>query len=116
MGLMRWVAPCGLSALLLVIVAGCASEQTQAPVRHRSTAVRDQFLQAMPCPATGGRGRVPCPGWEIDHRTPLCAGGDDALHNLQWLTVAEHRAKTREDRRACAKLRRQQAAERLRPD
>jgi hypothetical protein len=39
------------------------------------------------------------PGYHIDHRQPLACGGEDAPSNLQWLTVAEHVAKTKIDRR-----------------
>lgn len=38
-----------------------------------------------------------CPGWNIDHVVPLCRGGADAVWNLQWLTVAQHKLKTRGD-------------------
>lgn len=71
---------------------------------QRSTAVRAEFRRESPCPATGRRAG-PCPGWEIDHRVPLCAGGRDEVTNLQWLTVAAHRAKTRDDLAVCSRLR-----------
>lgn len=67
---------------------------------QRSAAVRAEFRRESPCPATGRRAG-PCPGWEIDHRVPLCAGGRDETRNLQWLTVAAHRAKSREDVARC---------------
>lgn len=34
-------------------------------------------------------------GAEVDHNRPLWAGGSDALHNLQTICQAHHRAKTR---------------------
>jgi hypothetical protein len=37
----------------------------------------------------------------VDHRIALCAGGDDAPHNMQWLSVEAHKAKTRIDVREC---------------
>ena len=40
-------------------------------------------------------------GYEVDHRTPLCAGGDDDPSNMQLLTKSQHRAKTRGDVKAC---------------
>ena len=46
-----------------------------------------------------------CPGYQVDHIEPLCAGGADHRANMQWLTVAEHRAKTRADVRRCRLLR-----------
>ncbi|MDO8775709.1 MAG: hypothetical protein Q7K57_44810 [Burkholderiaceae bacterium] len=35
----------------------------------------------------------------------LCAGGVDKVENLQWLTVVDHRTKTRQDLRVCRYLR-----------
>jgi hypothetical protein len=69
-------------------------------VSARSMAVRAEFVKANPCPATG-KTRGKCPGWQVDHRIALCAGGDDASYNLQWLTVEAHKAKTRNDVREC---------------
>lgn len=48
-----------------------------------------------------GQARGACPGWQIDHITPLCSGGADRPVNMQWLTVEQHKAKTREDVRIC---------------
>lgn len=84
----------------MLLAAACA-----APGAERSRAVRAEFQRAVPCPLTG-RPRGACPGWGADHRQPLCLGGADAPHNLQWLTVAQHRAKTVEDVRACGRQRR----------
>lgn len=70
----------------------------------RSAAEVIAFKQHNPCPATGltyGR----CPGWEVDHPDPLCSGGRDHRDNMQWLKVAEHRAKTRDDVMVCRYLR-----------
>lgn len=87
-----------LLTLQLLVCAGAWS----AP---RASATRAEFVRANPCPSTG-RARGACPGWEVDHRQPLCAGGADAVANLQWLTVQAHRAKTRGDVRECRRLRR----------
>ena len=73
---------------------------SQAEAVPRSTSVRAEFVKANPCPATG-KTRGKCPGWEVDHRIALCAGGDDAAYNMQWLTVEAHKAKTRIDVREC---------------
>lgn len=67
---------------------------------QRSAAEVAAFKRANPCPATGLR-RGSCPGHEVDHIEPLCAGGPDERQNMQWLTVAEHRVKTRDDLRHC---------------
>ena len=58
------------------------------------------FRDSAPCPSTG-RNRGSCPGWQVDHIRPLCDGGRDHPSNLQWLTVDEHRIKTRSDLLAC---------------
>lgn len=81
-----------LLALLLV----CAAIDA-AP---RSRAMRAEFQRTNPCPANGNT-RGPCPGWQADHILPLCAGGADRADQLQWLTVAEHAAKTRSDVAFC---------------
>ena len=68
----------------------------------RSAKVRREFIRRHPCPAfnvqrsTFPRSKV-CPGFEVDHVIPLHCGGRDVPENLQWLTVAEHRAKTKRD-------------------
>jgi 5-methylcytosine-specific restriction endonuclease McrA len=85
-----------LASVLLAVIA------TVAIARDRSVAV--QFQRMNPCPATGERYGA-CPGWERDHVVPLCAGGADATWNMQWLSVADHKAKTRVDVKDCAALR-----------
>lgn len=66
----------------------------------RSSAVRAEFQRLQPCPATG-KARGACPGWQIDHREALICGGRDVRENLQWLSVAEHKAKTRVEVKLC---------------
>jgi len=66
----------------------------------RSKAVLRAFVNQQACPATGQH-RLPCPGWQIDHITPLKCGGPDAPENLQWLTVDAHKEKTRREARQC---------------
>lgn len=74
----------------------------------RSSAVKAEFRKANPCPATG-RVRGACPGWEVDHRQALVCGGRDEVGNLQWLTVEDHRKKTRAEVRACRSKRKSHA-------
>lgn len=69
-----------------------------APIRSRT--LRADFVRANPCPATGAH-RGACPGWQVDHREALICGGRDELGNLQWLSVAEHKAKTRVEVKLC---------------
>lgn len=70
------------------------------PAPSRSASPVREFRAANPCPSTG-RTRGACPGWQVDHIRPLCDGGRDHPSNLQWLTVDEHRIKTRSDLLAC---------------
>lgn len=74
-----------------------------ADAAPRDRAVVREFRKANPCPSTG-KTRGACPNWQVDHKTPLCAGGADTQENLQWLHVDQHRAKTRQDVRACRSL------------
>ena len=84
-------------ALAVVFALPC-SAKTQ-----RSTAAKHEFQRQQPCPATGQiRGK--CPGYVIDHITPLCAGGPDAPQNMQWQTVADAKAKDVEEHRYCRAL------------
>jgi hypothetical protein len=68
----------------------------------RSHAARAEFKRLNPCPANGAA-RGPCPGWEIDHVQPLKCGGPDTVSNMQWLTVADHKAKTKSEAKLCRK-------------
>ena len=71
--------------------------------QYRSSAAVAEFKRINPCPTTGAtKGR--CAGWEVDHVTPLCAGGPDAPANMQWLTVSDHRQKTKVDVMHCRRL------------
>ena len=65
-----------------------------------------EFKRANPCPATG-QSRGTCPGWIVDHIHPMCAGGEDAPHNMQWQTIEAAKIKDREEARQCAALRRE---------
>lgn len=78
--------------LLLVV---CTTVNAQ-----RSPAERLAFIRENPCPSTGHR-RGACPGWEVDHVQALVCGGQDSRYNMQWLSVADHREKTRKDMRGC---------------
>lgn len=62
--------------------------------------MKAEFRAQFPCPSTGNRYGA-CPGWQIDHRTPLCIGGKDEVANLAWITVEDHKRKTRSDVRLC---------------
>jgi 5-methylcytosine-specific restriction endonuclease McrA len=84
-------------ALILVLLVALP-----ALAADRSRALRAEFMRENPCPATGKTSGA-CPGWQVDHKVPLCLGGPevDSIRNLQWLATEPHKAKTREDVRLC---------------
>ena len=92
-----------IAALLLALSLGVAAKP------HRSAAERLAFVRENPCPSTGLR-RGTCPGFQVDHAVPLCAGGSDTRANMQWLTIQQHREKTRRDLRVCRELRKNRTA------
>ena len=83
---------CAVAILCLLTIGVAAGE--------RSRTLRAEFVRLNPCPSTGATSG-PCPGWQVDHREALVCGGLDELRNLQWLTVAEHREKTRVEIKLC---------------
>lgn len=60
----------------------------------RSSTARHEFQRQHPCPSTG-RSTGACPGYVIDHLTPLKRGGTDAPSHMQWRTIREAKAKDR---------------------
>lgn len=60
----------------------------------RSQEAKSDFKRQQPCPSTGATSGA-CPGYVIDHVTPLKRGGADAPSNMQWQTTAEAKAKDR---------------------
>ena len=49
----------------------------------RSQKAKGDFKRQHPCPSTG-KSRGACPGYVIDHVTPLKRGGADRPSNMQW--------------------------------
>lgn len=89
----------------LALLLACLTLTLTADARPpRSAAEVLAFKRATPCPSTGLRSGA-CPGHQVDHADPLCAGGSDHRDNMQWLTVEEHRMKTRSDVRMCRNFR-----------
>ena len=86
-----------LAALILSLAS------TLAWSAERSRTEVQRFKQMEPCPETG-RSRGACPGWQVDHITPLCAGGADKSWNMQWIRTDDHRMKTHVDVRECRKM------------
>lgn len=66
----------------------------------RSRTAINEFKQSHPCPANGNS-KGACPGYVIDHMTPLACGGTDAPINMQWQTTAEAKAKDKWERADC---------------
>jgi len=87
----------------IILIAACAISIGASARIPRNSEVLREFQRQTPCPATGNT-KGKCPGWQIDHIEPLCAGGVDRVDNLQWLTVQEHKWKTRTDVRVCRSL------------
>lgn len=59
---------------------------------ERSSRAKREFQRGSPCPSTGKRSGA-CPGYVIDHLTPLKRGGADAPSNMQWQTREAAKAK-----------------------
>jgi hypothetical protein len=59
---------------------------------ERSEKAKDDFKKQHPCPSTG-KSSGSCPGYVIDHVTPLERGGVDDPSNMQWQTTADAKAK-----------------------
>lgn len=70
------------------------------PVEGRDRNVPAAFQREFPCPSTG-KTTGACPGWERDHHIALCAGGPDTVANMNWMTIEDHRAKTKLDMKEC---------------
>lgn len=70
------------------------------PRIHRSRPLLESFKQITGYPT--GR-----PGYVIDHVIPLCAGGVDALTNLQWQEKHASYRKDVYERALCAALKQQ---------
>ena len=96
--------PQKLLAVLCLSLALAAPFGAAIAKIQRSSAEVSAFKRHNPCPATELR-RGACPGWQVDHVQPLCSGGPDTVANMQWLSVKEHRVKTRGDLRVCRYLR-----------
>lgn len=91
---------CGVAILSAAIMGPW--KQTES----RSSAARREFVRSNPCPATGDSYGT-CPGWVVDHKMPLCAGGEDSASNMQWQRADDAKAKDRDERRLCRNIKRQ---------
>ena len=65
---------------------------------RRSESAKNAFKRSNSCPATG-KTSGPCPGYVIDHVTPLAKGGKDNPSNMQWQTRKAAKAKDKWERK-----------------
>jgi hypothetical protein len=73
---------------------GAKATKKPAEAFSQASAAKAQFMRE-----SGYRnGR---PGYVVAYRKPLACGGTDDISNLEWLTVAEAKAKAESDRKGC---------------
>ena len=70
-------------------------------VESRDPAQVALFRKTHACPSTG-KFTGACPGWVVDHRYPLCAGGKDEPANMAWQDKTASFDKDRIERELCA--------------
>ena len=87
--------------LVFALALACVSTASVEAKTPRNSAAKRDFRALHPCPATGHT-TGKCPGYVIDHVTPLCAGGADHPKNMQWQTTKEAKIKDKEERRLCS--------------
>lgn len=75
----------------------CAVLAVPAFAAPRSQVAKRDFARQQACPATAAN-KLPCPGFIIDHKTPLDCGGPDTPANMQWLTVQAWKGKSKWER------------------
>jgi hypothetical protein len=68
-----------IAALCIAAIAPCQSTLAAGPhtTTHRDPKERALFMHQHPCPSTG-KAHGACPGYVVDHVTPLACGGADA--------------------------------------
>lgn len=84
-------------AFILVFIAAYIVEAGE----RSSSAIRE-FRKANPCPSNG-LSKGPCPGYVIDHITPLSCAGADEPWNMQYQTTTAAKEKDRWERQECAR-------------
>lgn len=101
---------------ILLLIALAVALPAHAEIA-RSSAARERFVQANPCPEPDADGG--CSKWRVDHVHSLCAAAGstaaeraaearrlDQPWNMTWQRLAESREKDRIERAYCAWLRR----------
>ena len=92
--------------LIALSTAAAVAFVTPAGAGPRSHKAVADFKRANVCPSTGLARAGRCPGYVVDHITPLCAGGADAPWNMQYQAIAAAKAKDRGEWALCRELRR----------
>lgn len=92
----------GAFATSLLLLAFALAPSASDAEYARSKAALRAFVKQQACPATGEH-RLPCMGWQIDHIIPLKCLGLDEPENMQWLTIEDHKAKTKREIMECRK-------------
>lgn len=84
--------------LIAVLFAALTSSDLYAETRH---AARVRTYKRMTGHPHGWADHV------VDHIIPLCAGGADAVTNMQWQLVVDAKIKDRWEKGLCASMRKQ---------
>lgn len=88
-------------ALIILWLCVLCTATANAEYARSKKALR-AFVAVQACPSTGLH-RLPCPGWQVDHVVPLKCLGLDEPENMQWLTVEQHKDKTKREAKECRK-------------
>lgn len=91
------MTPARLVFAVILLLVGVDAAWSQLP---RSRSLIRRFARETGYP--NGR-----PGYVVDHKIPLCAGGHDAMGNLQWQELLESRVKDRFELQLCRDLKAQ---------
>lgn len=87
--------------VLVLVLAALLTPTAADSITRRSMAAKLAFARGTVCPSTSLH-RISCPGYVIDHITPLCLGGPDKASNMQWQEYKESLIKDARERRMCA--------------
>ena len=84
----------------ILIIAALLIPTLAEACPKRSYAAKVAFAKKNACPGTG-LNKLPCKGFVIDHIKPLACGGWDGPSNMQWMNIADAKAKDKWERQGC---------------